>query len=337
MQMRKKERRKYLLRITLGLLGVGLAVLVWWGWVPADVSSTPRELTDNGAWISVDWTSNPVDEDAVEQLAAQMSRRDIRYLFPFTTYLKEEGTFNPTYDYAGDFVATFRQFNSEPFLLAWIGLPLENEGMLGINGTVDLADAATRAKIVTLTVSLVEDAGFDGVHLDAETVRSGNQAYLLLLEEVKAVIGDRTLSVAGSYWLPPPINGLPVLEKFKWESDYYREVAARVDQIATMTYDSGMPCPALYRLWMREQVRGIGHSLSESEVELLIGVSVSQEATFTHHPQAENLRSGLAGISAGLSRYTDAGALVDGVAVYAAWEANEVDWRMWERWTSNAP
>jgi hypothetical protein len=138
--------------------------------------------------------------------------------------------------------------------------------------------------------------GFDGVHLDAEPVRSGDKDYLLLLEEVNSMIGNRTLSVAGSYWLPPAVSRLPILEGIKWDSDYYRKVAERVDQIVTMTYDSVMPWGFLYRLWLREQVRGIGHSLASSDVELLFGISVSREHTLTHHPASENMRNGLAGV-----------------------------------------
>jgi hypothetical protein len=316
-------------------MGFGLAACSLWGWVPADISGSQCRLAKNGAWISVDWTSRPVDEAAVRQLAEHTSRRGIRYLFPFTTYLKADGSFSPSYDHAGEFVATLRQVGSEQVLLAWIGVPLKNEGLLGIEGTVDLSNEATREEIISLAVVLVEDMGFDGIHLDVETVRSGSKDYLLLLEEVKSGIGDRTLSVAGSYWLPQVVNGLPVLERFKWERGYYREVAERVDQIVTMTYDSGMPLAVLYRLWMREQVRGIGQSLANSNVELLMGISVSQEKTFTHRPKAEHMRSGLAGICAGLSRYAETGGVIDGIAVYAAWEADGTDWQVWEHWIND--
>jgi hypothetical protein len=330
--MSKDSRRKRLFT-ALVLVTAGLAAFSWWGWVPTDISNSQCALSANGAWISVDWTSQPVNEDAVEQLAQDMTRREMRFIFAFTTYMRADGSFSPSYDYAGDFVATFRRFSSEQLLLAWIGIPLENEGILGIEGTVDLADESTREAIVALAVELVEETGFDGVHLDAETVRSGDEDFLLLLEEVKAAIGDRTLTVAGSYWLPRAVNRLLMLEEFKWDSDYYREVARRVDQIVTMTYDSGMPLGALYRLWLREQVRGIGRSLASSDVELLIGISVSRERTLTHHPVAENMMNGLAGTCSGLSRYAEAGSTVDGLAVYAAWEASASDWSAWEAWS----
>jgi hypothetical protein len=85
----------------------------------------------------------------------------------------------------------------------------------------------------------------------------------------------------------------------------------------------------MYRTWMREQVKAIAESVAGTGVELLIGVSVSQEKTDTHHPGAENLASGLAGICAAL---VDGSHSVDGVAIYAAWEATSTDWGVWDRW-----
>ncbi len=321
-------------RKTLRWMVLAGIILAWWGWVPATVPSDCA-LSENGAWLSVDWTSQPVDEVAVEQLSRDATRHQFRYLYPFVSYLKEDGTFSPSYEYASEFTATFRRFNRETRLLAWVGIPLVKEGQLGIEGTVDLSEPGVREEIVAFAVEMVEVAGFDGVHLDVETVYSGNEDYLLLLEEVKAAIGDRILSVAGSYELPPVVNELPVLERFKWDSDYYQAVAERVDQIVVMGYDSGMPTSALYRLWLREQVRGIESSLDDSEVEVLIGLSASEERTITHHPRAENIRSGLAGACRGMRHRDGTEARVRGIAIYASWEAGEDDWAVWEQWVAN--
>jgi hypothetical protein len=97
-----------------------------------------------------------------------------------------------------------------------------------------------------------------------------------------------------------------------------------------MTYDSYMPYPALYRLWMREEVRGLNKSLTNSEVQLLVGLSVSRENTPTHQPRAENMGSGLAGICAGLVGLPQTHRKMEGVAIYAAWEVTPADWQIWE-------
>ena len=140
---------------------------------------------------------------------------------------------------------------------------------------------------------------------------------------------DHLISAATGNWVPAGVSRLPVLGGYKWSGSYYQEVAVRVDQIVTMTYDSLMPHAALYRAWMREQVQGISESVEDTDAELLIGVSVSEEKTATHHPGAENLANGLAGICAALK---DGSPSIDGVAIYAAWEATAADWVLWDRW-----
>jgi hypothetical protein len=331
-----RARRRWLIN---GLTLTAFITLVYWGWAPAHISNPECTLDQNAAWISVDWTSQPADEAAVAELAANASARRFRYLFPFTTYLKADGEFSPSYSHAAEFVRQFRRFNRETYLLAWIGigLPIRNQRGLGIQGWVNLADQETRRKITSFVAMLVDEAGFDGVHLNIETVLTGDQDYLRLLDEVRQAIGSqRLLSVASNSWIDARLNQLPLINGIKWDDAYYQAVAGRVDQIAVMTYDSFLPHPALYRLWMREQIRGIGKSLEGTEVQLLIGISISREDTTSHRPHVENLQSGLAGVCAGLSVSPAAKQVAQGVAIYAAWEADAADWTTWETWRTGS-
>jgi hypothetical protein len=322
-----QRRPVFALALLLILLLIGLTV---WGWVPPGIPTAGCALQKNAAWISSDWTAEPASEVAVQRLAEDASRRQLRYLFPFATYVQPDGSFSPSYSHAAEFVSQFRRFNRDTRLFAWIGVPLKKHGVLGVDGWVDLADRQARQEIATFVAHLVEEAGFDGVHLDVETVRDGDQNYLRLLDEVRVTLApDRQLSVASGYWVPATVNALPIVGGCKWSASYYRQVGARVDQVVAMTYDSLMPNPALYRTWMRGQVRGITESLEETDVELLIGLSVSQEKTATHHPSAENLSNGLAAMCAYLARGEHQ---IDGVALYAAWEATAADWTLWDQW-----
>lgn len=310
---------------------VGLGFLIQWGWVSPKVS--PCNLAKNGAWISVDWTSQPVNQEVIAQLARDASARNIHYLFPFTTYLQPDGAFSPSYEYAAEFVAHFRRFNPETQVLAWIGVPLKNSRRIGVQGWVDLADPVTRQEIVTFIARLMDEAKFDGVHLNVETVPNNDPYFLLLLEEVRSKLGpEYIISIAGSHWMPELLNELPFIRDFRWTSGYYLAVAERVDQIATMTYDSYMPAPALYRLWLREEVKGVSASIANSEVELLIGISVSREHTWSHHPAVESLHNGLGGLCAGQSGLPPGKDNLQGVAVYADWEFTREDWQIWQEW-----
>lgn len=313
----------------IGAFTVIFGLVLLWGWTPADFSNSNCQFTQNAAWVSVDWTSNPVDENAVRQLAENAKSRKLKYLFPYVSYLKADGSFNRSDKYAYEFVSTFRQFNKNTRLLAWIGVPLANNGPMGVQGWVDLSDPDKREQIVQYIADLMKQSDFDGVHINVETVQNNNPYFLNLLDEVRKEIGkDKIISIAGSHWYPDYINILPVLSDFRWTSVYYQEVGQRVDQIATMTYDSYTFHPALYRLWMREQIKGISSSLEGSDVELLIGISVSQEPTLSHRPAIESLTNGLSGICAGLKSQNS----IQGIAVYADWEFSQSDWQVWQSW-----
>jgi hypothetical protein len=315
--------------LVFGVLAICAFITAYWGWTPSDFSNPECKLTQNAAWIGVDWTSRPVDKADVERLADGATQRSIRYLFPYVTYLRADGTFSQSYDHAAEFVGTLRARDDSIKVLAWIGLPLRNPRPIGVDGWVDLSEPTTRKTVVDFVGDLVERARFDGVHINAETVQNNDPDFLLLLDEMRERLGEhRAISIAGSQWVPDLVNAIPPIHDFRWTSAYYRAVGKRVDQVAAMTYDSYMPLGTLYRLWMREQVRGISHSLEGTRAELLAAVSVSKEATWSHRPYAESLESGLAGMCAGMA----GGGNVRGVAVYADWEFSESDGRVWRTW-----
>ena len=321
-------RRLHRTIIFSGLCIVALLAMLFWSWTPTDFSNLDCKLMQNGAWISGDWTSKPVEENAARQLAESAKTRQVKYLFPYISYLKADGSFSSSYQYADEFVGTIHKFNEDVQVLAWIGLPLVNHRFIGVQGWVNLADQNTRQRIAQFIVARMEQADFDGVHLNAETVQNNDPYFLNLLDEVRKSIGkDKIISIAGSHWFPEYINLLPFIKNLRWTSAYYQQVSMRADQIATMTYDSYMFHPALYRLWMREQVRGISSSVENSDVELLIGISVSQETTFSHQPNVENLANGLAGLCTGLSSKN-----VQGIAVYADWDFAPSDRQVWQAW-----
>lgn len=329
LKLKPGQRRRMLLLAP----GLGLLALLAWGWVPPGQPGGECVLAQNGAWISVDWTSQPVDEAAVAQLAADMSARRIRTVMPFVTYLRQDGTWSPSDTYAAEWVATYRRFDTRALLLAWVGIPVRSERPLAPGGWADLSLPAVRKQISDLALRLTGEMGFDGVHLDVEHVDNEDPHYLRLLEEVKGALGpERLLSIAGNDWVPGIVNALPAIGNYKWGTDYVRAVGKQVDQIAVMSYDSMLPHPALYRLWLREEVKGLNRSLAGVDTQLLAGLSVSREETRTHYPRAENMASGLAGICAGYAALPAGSLKLEGIAIYAAWEADKADWALWEGW-----
>jgi len=56
-------------RRALGVLLALLTAFAWWGWVPNSFTDPACHVTSNGAWIGVEWTSQPIDPHAIANLA----------------------------------------------------------------------------------------------------------------------------------------------------------------------------------------------------------------------------------------------------------------------------
>jgi hypothetical protein len=104
-----------------------------------------------------------------------------------------------------------------------------------------------------------------------------------------------------------------------------------VDEIAAMTYDSTLRSPWLYEQWMHFQVIGITRAVQETRARLLIGVPTFEEATWSHVPLAENMRTGLRGLVAGLNDAGAAPSVVNGVAIYPHWETDISEWAEYDK------
>ena len=98
--MQKSHRR----HILISFLVVLCVFVLLWFWTPSDLSNPDCKFKRNAAWVSVDWVSHPVDETAVRHLAESADSRGLQYLFLYVSYFKPDGSFNPSYDYAGEFI-----------------------------------------------------------------------------------------------------------------------------------------------------------------------------------------------------------------------------------------
>jgi hypothetical protein len=141
-----------------------------------------------------------------------------------------------------------------------------------------------------------------------------------------------TLSVA-THRIQPlyPELVLPPLGPVFWSAQYYREVGQRVNQVALMPYDSALPLPSIYRLWTSFETIQVSRALAGTNVSVFIGVPTSEEETRTHHPNVENMLSGLEGVVDGLNDADAQPAAITGVAIYPEWETDANDWATYQR------
>lgn len=163
-----------------------------------------------------------------------------------------------------------------------------------------------------------------GVQLNIEPLPSGNAEYLKLLEELRAALPPGKILSVAAY--PPPTRWQPNPD-IHWDEAYFRQVAVRVDQLAVMMYDTSIRLPKPYEKLMADWTEEI---LRWSEGKpVLLGLAAYDDAGVGyHHPEAENLAHGLAGIHAGLLR-AKAPPHYQGAAIYSHWEMDDAEWRIW--------
>ena len=283
--------------------------------MPEDLSLGRADLR-LAAWLSVSWSMYPHEASDLQKLTDRLDALAVNDVFVYVSYLKPEGTFNPTYDFAREFVAALKRQAPELRALAWIGVPVSVEGEEPANR---LASAEIRGTIADFSRYAVDELGFDGVHLNAELVANGDSWLLQTLAAIREAMPEQAFLSATAHalrldervtFMPYPALGR------HWSPAYFQRVAQSVDQIVLMAYDSGLVFPRDYLNWMRYQVERSQAALRNDPTGLVVGASLSAEWTQSHQTQAETLELALAGMKLGMA------ARLDGIAIYPFWETN---------------
>ena len=161
-----------------------------------------------------------------------------------------------------------------------------------------------------------------GIHVNIEPCPSGNPSYLVLLEEIRRELPRGKLLSVAAY--PPTMLLQPTLD-VHWEEPYFRQVAARSDQIAMMMYDTGLLSEKMYQSLMQSWTREVIDWAGTTPV--LLGIPAYDDAGVGyHHPRVENIFNALLGIHGALGAFAAQPAHYQGVALYSEWEMNEPKW-----------
>lgn len=110
-----------------------------------------------------------------------------------------------------------------------------------------------------------------------------------------------------------------------WHYDYYLELTNYVDQIAVMSYDTGVPVDWAYAALVRRYTARL-ITLIGGKVTLFMGVPTYSDQLPAHVAAAENMESALTGILQGVDGYSDSELAKFGVAIYAQWTTTPEDW-----------
>jgi hypothetical protein len=282
------------------------------------VSARAHTMGDDALWLGHAWVDGRHGQADLNALVARLKTTGIRDLFVHSGPLSDDGGLNPALrPRARWLTSALHQALPQIRVDAWLG------ALVG-GGHLDLAHPATRARIVTSAEDVIAD-GFDGVHLDLEPVADGDTGYLALLTQVRAV--TPVLSVAAPQvqplgWLP-----LPAFHPHWWSAGYLHQVATRVDQIAIMAYDSGMPTGALYAGYLHRETE-LALRAVPPDISLLIGVPAYHSSALGHFNSAETVSAAIRGVRLAVSPTPPARPL--GVALYVDFTATAQDWAQYQ-------
>jgi glycosyl hydrolase family 18 (putative chitinase) len=324
------RRARLVARLAALAVAAGVALLVYLAFAPVgDFAPHPFNHDRNAIWLEHRWLERRQPDADVEALLARLHARGIAYVFPHIIPFDAAGRLPPhDREQMRAFLAAARRVSPDMRVLPWIG-GVRRGYRRQRPGTVELGDLGQRQRIVAEVRGLV-DEGFDGVHLDVEPVDDGNDEYLALLRAMRTAVGKgRVLSVSATR--PAPL-GLPRAPNFAWSPEYYARVAATVDQLVIMAYDTALPTASLYQRYVRWAARSVAGALdaSGSEARVLMGVPTYEPHTFMHRRGVETPENSLAGVVAGL-RGLGAGGTFEGIALYAEWTTDEAEWAAYER------
>jgi hypothetical protein len=333
------DARRFLRTVaSLALLAIIGGAAYWWRSHGADIRGGHHDLGHNGIWLQHGWlgdnhwfeVNDKVDRIptfrspvSIRQLGARLRSHHMTDLFPHLCPTDRAGRIAAVDD------AQVERFLDEvgPMrVMPWVG------GTLG--GSAHPDDVAWRSGFAASIAELLDrHPRLAGVQINIEPMPSGNADYLQTLNEVRrAMPRGKILSIAA---YPPPTPLHPFAE-VHWDEAYFKDVAARADQMAVMMYDTALREPKPYQqlmdVWTQQALAWSGSA------RVLLGIPAYEDAGVDYHdPGIENITNALAGIHAALERTPALPQNYQGVAIYCDWEMNAQKWADFDARFLHAP
>ncbi|SEG55090.1 hypothetical protein SAMN05216223_106171 [Actinacidiphila yanglinensis] len=329
--MTRRTALRWLRRAAIG--GTALAVVAVLGAAGAlraqyagNPAAAGRTRGHDAVWLGHAWVDGTRTPAELALLRARVRGTGIHDLYVHTGPLSADGSLDPQlYPAAAAFIADVHRELPGIRVQAWLGDTVAHGGTPGLH----LDDRAVRERIRD-SAQQVLDAGFEGVHLDLEPVLSGDAGYLRTLEAVHELTGDRGVPLSAA---APQIDPLPHLHALSqlafthpkwWSQRYFGQVAARVDQIAVMAYDTSMPTESLFGGYVAQQTSLALH-VTPATTNLLIGLPGYHTEDMGHHGYAETVGAAVRGARVSLAR-TARDRRAFGLALYVDFGASTGDW-----------
>ncbi|MFJ2031029.1 hypothetical protein [Streptosporangium sp. NPDC087985] len=314
--------------VLLLLPGVAAATLtIQFTGTPAPWAKTTGH---DALWLGHAWVDGRKSAADVKALATRLRKTGIKDVYVHSGPFDYDGALPAAkYPKARDFLKWWRAELPKVRVSAWLGQKVDGHRL-------DLDDPAAKQRVLD-GASHIMAAGFDGVHYNFEPVGSGDTDFLDLLTRTRAIVGDGLLSTATPQIEPfpmtrPAARAVTGHDKY-WAPDYFKEVAARTDQVAIMTYDSYLPSELLYGGHVTRQGT-IALELVPPEKTLLIGAPAYHDHGASWLDAAESVAAAAEGARLALTAHGRPRERF-GLALYVDFAATAEDWAEYERFWSH--
>lgn len=315
----------------IGIVSLLAAVWIWWLPEPAD---DQRSRGVNALWAAHTWVGDEHTDAEYSEFAALLERNEISDLFLHAGPFEPDGSVPPELiEHAPDALAALERYAPDVRVQAYLG-QIEDRG----GGTLDLDDPAVRDGIIE-TAEMFLAMGFEGIHYDIEPIFPGDESFLELLERTKRLTEPRggVLSVALEQMEPAP-GGRRVLGLFfpayhDPSADFLQDVAEHADQVAIMTYDSGLPVDWLFGSYVAWQTKRVVEAIG-ARATVFMGVPTYDEGSAGRfYSWAEHMETGVRGVRKGLDTLDDDDTRDVGIAIFAEWTTTADEWQTYhEAW-----
>ncbi len=291
----------------------------------------------NAVWLEHDWSGSAHDPGEYDALAARLRAEQISYVYAHVGPLDSSGRIPADRaPFARELADALHARLPSVHMLAWIG-QIETASGQPADQVVNLDDSAVRSRIAATAAHFVVDEHFGGVHYDIEPIINNNNHFLDLLDATRSALPPGAIvSIAAEKWAPnATLAGWADSAGHAnawWTSYYFAALAGHVDQMVVMAYNSAMPTAQLYQIFVKQQVQHILDAVRTARhpPQLLVGIPTYPGDDRWHHAGAENMASGLAGITAGLNS-TDDPSPFAGVSIYRFALTTDGDWATYDK------
>jgi hypothetical protein len=320
---RRRATRGILLLLVLLLADYALYPLLS---QPGGISGNRGE---NGLWMRYHWYFGRRSNADVRALAGRLQEQQIRYAYFHVRHITRDGTLRYHHLVAARrLVSALHRDAPSVKLIAWVFAGNRRLASTGI-GEVDLANPTVRKAMIREARWLMSECGFDGVQWDYEICDDRDVHFLELMRETRAVLPPgKLLCAAVPMWLPPPF------QRWGWSEAYFAQVAAACDQLAVMSYDSGIYLPRGYVWLVHQQVTHVTQAVARGNprCRVLLGLPTYGKGGLSHHPWAENLHMALKGVREGLADPRAERSVFAGVALFADYTTQPEEWETYRTW-----